>query len=46
MYKKFEQQKISLNARKRCSKNKKLGLQNKFVFMTEEMLQIIIKQHQ
>ena len=40
MHKELKQQKKFLETRKKCSKNRKIALQNKFVFTTEEMLQI------
>ena len=40
MCKELKQQKKFLETRKKCSKNKKIALQSKFVFTTEEMLQI------
>ena len=43
MHKKLKQQKKFFNACKKCSKNKKTVLQTKFVFTTEEMLQIMKK---
>ena len=40
MRKELKQQKKFFEACKKCSKNKKIALQSKFVFMIEEMLQI------
>ena len=40
IYKKLKQQKKFLEARKKHSKNKKIVLQNKFVFTIKKMLQI------
>ena len=40
MRKKLKQQKKFLEICKKCSKNKRIALQSKFVFMIEEMLQI------
>ena len=41
MHKELKQQKICFEIYKKCLKNKKIILQNKFVFMIEEMLQIL-----
>ena len=38
IHKKLQQQKIFFNTCKNCSKNKKIILQNKFVFTTKKML--------
>ena len=43
MHKKLKQQKIFFETCKKHSKNKKITLQNKFVFTTEEILQITKK---
>ena len=40
MRKELKQQKKLFETHKKCSKNKKIALQDKFVFTTEEMLQI------
>ena len=39
----MKQPKKNFEIHKKCSKNKKIALQNKFVFMTGGMLQIIKK---
>ena len=46
MRKELKQQKKFFEARKKHSKNKKIASQCKFVFMTEEVLQITKKQNQ
>ena len=43
MHKELKQPKNSFETCKKCSKNKKMVLQSKFVFTTEEMLQITKK---
>ena len=43
MHKKLKQPKIFWENCKKCSKNKKVVLQNKFVFIIKEMLQITKK---
>ena len=43
MHKKLKQQKKSFKTHKKCSKNKKIPLQNKFIFTTEKILQIAKK---
>ena len=40
MHQKLKQQNFFLEIHKKYSKNKKIALQSKFVFMTEEILQI------
>ena len=40
MCKELKQPKKFLETYKKCSKNKKIALQNKFMFMTKEILQI------
>ena len=40
MHKKLKQQRKLFETCKKCSKNKRIALQNKFVFTTEEILQI------
>ena len=40
MHKELKQLKFFFEICKKCSKNKKIALQNKFVFMIKEMLQI------
>ena len=40
IHKKLKQPKKFLETCKKCSKNKRIALQSKFVFTTEEMLQI------
>ena len=43
MRKELKQQRKLFETRKKCSKNKRIALQGKFVFMTEEVLQIAKK---
>ena len=43
MHKELKQQQKMFNAHKKHSKNKKITLQNRFMFTTEEILQIIKK---
>ena len=40
MHGKLKRKNKTFETHKKCSKNKKIALQNKFVFMTEEILQI------